>query len=189
MPAKPVKAGHPLDTQGNGIDAGRWQVRAEGSHVGFRVRKMGLYLVRGRFRRVEGHVDFDSEGIPARGEVVIDAASIFTRIPPRDWHLRTNDFLGVRDHPHIGVTATEAVPGTDGDLEVQARLAIRATERDVSLRAHLHEGDRPARVGLHLQGRIDRRDFGVRARIPFEWVVGREVELDVRLELERTGTA
>jgi polyisoprenoid-binding protein YceI len=189
MTSKAVRREQPLDAQDNDSTAGRSSVRAEESHVGFRVRKLGLYFVKGRFRRVQGHVEFDSAGVPIGGEIVIDAASIFTRIPPRDWHLRTNDFLGVRRHPHIRVTAVEVSPMAEGDLRVRARFAIRDKEEDIILRAHLHQGDTPGRKILHLQGRIDRHDFGVRARTPVEWVVGREVELDVKLSLERSNAA
>lgn len=69
--------------------AGRWRVLPERSRVGFRVKKMGLYYVKGTFAGVEGTIDRNG-----RSELLIDAGSISTRMPPRDWHLRTADFLG-----------------------------------------------------------------------------------------------
>ncbi len=46
------------------VSQGSWRVSAERSRIGFKVRKMGLYFVKGAFRRVEGHVEFDAAGVP-----------------------------------------------------------------------------------------------------------------------------
>lgn len=71
----------------------------ERSRVGFKVKKMGLYYVKGTFSGVEGTIDRNG-----RSELSIDAGSISTRTPPRDWHLRTADFLAVKRHQQIRVS-------------------------------------------------------------------------------------
>jgi len=71
------------------LPGGPWRVLPQESDVAFRVRKMGLYFVKGRFAGVEGRIDFGHEGLPRGGQVTIDATSVSTRMPPRDWHLRT----------------------------------------------------------------------------------------------------
>lgn len=161
-----------------------WRVAAERSRIGFRVRKMGLYHVKGRFREAEGRVELGPDGIPVAGELSIDPATISTRIPARDWHLRTRDFLDVRRHPRIEVRAEEVNPVRDGGFRVRAAFEIHGQEREVALEGHLHAGD-PDRPILHLHGVIDRHDFGIQARQPVEMVVGAEVGLEVQLALER----
>jgi hypothetical protein len=37
------------------------------------------------------------------------------------------------------------------------------------------------RALLNLQGKLDRRELGSRARLPVEWIIGRHVLLDVEL--------
>lgn len=154
--------------------------------MGFKVKKMGLYHVRGRFSGVEGRLEVPGEGASARGEVLIDAATINTRIPPRDWHLRTKDFLDTGRYPQIRVHA-EGVDTAPEEIRVHALFEIHGERREVELTGHLHgiEGA-PSRTVLHLQGTLDRHDFGVRARPPVEWIVGRDVHLEVELALEFT---
>lgn len=164
----------------------RWQVDSDRSRVGFRVRKMGLYDVKGRFRRFDGHMELGASGELRGGQVVIEAASIHTRIPPRDWHLRTRDFLDAERHPEIRVFAEDVREKADGTLGVSAYIDLHGTREQADLDAHLHEhADASEPLVLHLHGVLDRHAFEVRPRLPFDWIVGREVHLDVRLTLQR----
>jgi polyisoprenoid-binding protein YceI len=158
------------------------------STVGFRVRKMGMYDVKGRFDGIEGHVAVAGDGTPLGGAAVIDAATVNTRVPPRDRHVRSRDFLGVSEHPRISVAVDQVVPHEDGSFAFPATLALHGVERRVDLSGHLHGAPSEDGVAvLHLSGTIDRRDFGIRARRPFEWIVAREVRLDADLVLSATG--
>jgi polyisoprenoid-binding protein YceI len=134
---------------------------------------MGLYFVKGRFHAVDGWIEVGVDGAPRRGELKIDARSISTRIPPRDWHLRTHDFLDVARHPTINVVV-DAVQQGQGEFGASAMFTIRGTSAPVQLHGHLHGEHEPTVV--HLHGTLDRHAVGVRARRPFEWIVGREVQ-------------
>jgi polyisoprenoid-binding protein YceI len=173
------------ETTGGVLPAGRWRVLQESSRIGFRVKKMGIYYVKGRFSRVGGTLDQDG-----RREVVIDARSISTRIPPRDWHLRSMDFLAVRRHPEIRARVESIEPADDGGVVAAAVFELHGERGPVELRGHFHESpdtghNGAGRLLLHLQGTLDRHEFGIRARPPFEWIVGRDVLLDAELALER----
>lgn len=135
----------------------------------------GALLRQGSFRRLEGWVELGGHGSPQRGAIEIDARSISTRIPPRDWHLRTRDFLDVKRRPKIHVTV-DAVERVDGELRIPASVSIHDLTRAVQLTAHLHRHG--SAVAIHLKGALDRRAFEIRARRPFEWIVGREVLVD-----------
>ncbi len=161
---------------------GRRRIVADRSRVGFKVRKMGMYYVKGRFRSIGGELALGPDGAPREGEVTIDAASITTRMPPRDFHLKTKDFLEVKRYPQIRITADRVTPSASGGFTVHSQFEVHGERRPVDLDGHLHlNGDV---TSLHLSGVIDRGDFGIRARHPFEMVVGREVHLDVELALE-----
>ena len=168
------------------VPAGRWRVIPDRSRIGFRVKNMGLYHVKGRFKRVKGALD-----PTGRGELVIDAGSVSTRIPPRDWHLRSGDFLDVRRHPEIRASVDSIEPAADGAVATVALFDLHGERGPVRLRGHFHQppdadGNGSGRLLLHLHGEVDRRSFGIRARPPFEWIVGRDVLLDVELALEST---
>lgn len=165
--------------------AGRWIIDSDRSTVGFRVKKMGMYHVKGRFRRIEGSIEMREAGPGAAG-VRIEAGSIFTRIPPRDAHLRSSQFLDVKRHPDIRFDVETVESAADGSQRVRGAMEIRGVSVPVELHAHTHgaAGDGgPVRV--HLQGTVDRHDFGIRPPQPFEMIVGSDVHLDVELLLER----
>lgn len=158
------------------------------STVAFRVRKMGMYDVKGRFGDIEGYVEVAGDGTPLGGAAVVDAASVNTRMPPRDRHLRGRDFLDVAEHPTIEAVVDQVRLHEDGWFAVAASFALHGVERRVDLRGHLHGAPSGEdAVILHLSATIDRRDFGIRARRPFEWVVAREVRLDAELVLRAAG--
>src|SRR5690349_3582127 len=101
------------------------------SEVGFSVRHL-LSRTRGRFARFEGAIQLDREHPEAsRVRFQVDPASIDTRQPDRDTHLRSGDFFDVASHPAIVFesTAVRALGGArfqvDGTLELRGyRRAI-----------------------------------------------------------------
>ncbi len=115
QPAEPAFIGH-----------GTWKLLRAGSTVGFRVKKMGLYHVKGRFRTFDGHIEFAPESSSPSGELTLDAKSVSTRMPPRDWHLRTNDFLAAKQHPRIRVRAARIKPDGHGAFNVPRRSSSEA---------------------------------------------------------------
>lgn len=165
--------------------AGRWTIDSDRSTVGFRVKKMGMYHVKGRFRRIQGVVEMREAG-PGQAEVRIEAGSIFTRIPPRDAHLRSGQFLDVKSYPDIRFEVETVQSAADGSQRVRGAMEIRGVSVPVELHAYTHgaAGD-AGPVRIHLQGTIDRHDFGIRPPQPFEMIVGSDVHLDVELLLER----
>ena len=96
--------------------------------VGFRVKKLGLYFVKGRFREVRGNIDAGPTGNDARGEVVIQARSVTTRMPPRDLHLRTADFLAAKRHPKIRLSAEGMRPDGKGAFVLPTTVEIRSVQ-------------------------------------------------------------
>ncbi|MBA2567471.1 MAG: YceI family protein [Thermoleophilaceae bacterium] len=168
------------------VPQGVWRISAERSRIGFKVRKMGLYFVKGTFKRVNGTVEVGAEGAPVGGWLRIDASSVSTRVPPRDWHLRTRDFLAVREHPEIRIAVERVEHAGGGAMLVPALVTVRGVEAQVPLTAHWHpsEGADLGTAVLHVAGTVDRRELGVRPRRPVDWIVGRELYLDAVLHLK-----
>jgi polyisoprenoid-binding protein YceI len=169
------------------VPPGSWRVAPELSRIAFRVRKMGLYFVKGRFKRLSGYVEVGRDGVPTGGSLRIEASSVSTRMPPRDWHLRTRDFLSVRQHPEITVTVDDVATAMSGAIAVSASVTVRDTAAPVGLSAHWHAVERgpEGAAMLHVSGVVDRRELGVRPRRPVDWIVGREIQLEGRLALQR----
>src|SRR3954453_1550521 len=161
------------------LPKGRWDVVPGRSRVGFKVKKFGLYFVKGKFSGVEGWIDVPEDPAATRGEVVVQAKTVSTRMPPRDWHLRTRDFLGVKSYPELRITTGGTDLGGGDDFRPHASFEIHGEKRPVELSGHMHDSV------LHLQGQLDRYDFGVRAPWHSEWIASNEIQLDVELALEQ----
>ena len=97
-----------------------WTIDPAHSSVEFAVRHLMITTVRGRFTDVKGTVTVD-DAAPAKSavEVVIDAASIDTREPQRDTHLRSADFFDVEKFPTLTFRSTKV----DGGLGEPFTLA------------------------------------------------------------------
>jgi polyisoprenoid-binding protein YceI len=144
----------------------RWNIDTSHSGVSFTVRHMVFSKVRGAFLRWQGTVDFDEED-PAASQVAvrIDAASIDTREPKRDEHLRSADFFDVAAYPELTFTSTRVDKVDDERFRVTGDLTIHGVTREVVLEVdYLGGGTDPwgkRRIGFQGRAAINRKDFGL----------------------------
>ncbi len=167
-----------------------WVIDASHSEAQFTVRHMVFAKVRGHFTKVSGTIELDQEDVSRSSvDVTIDAASIGTREPQRDAHLRSADFLDVEKFPAITFKSRSVTPHGGGRLTVVGDLTIHGVTREVTLEAT--EGGRGKdpwgneRVGFSATTRIDRRDFGLHWNQALEtggFLVGHDVDIDLEVE-------
>ena len=164
------------------------------SSAHFVVRHMMISNVRGTFTKLEGMVEYDPEK-PAETKITaaIDAASISTREPQRDAHLRSADFLEVEKYPSITFRSTGVTPGDDGEGKVTGDLTIHGVTREVTLKVEgpTEEMKDPwgnLRLGASATTKIKRSDFGLTYNAVLEtggFLVGDELKIEVEVELMR----
>jgi polyisoprenoid-binding protein YceI len=147
------------------IPAGTWKVDPVHSSVEFHVKHLGIATVKGQFKEFEGTLVSGADGAVAYGTV--NTASVDTREPQRDEHLRSADFFEVDKYPQItfrssGIRATE-----EDEFEIVGDLTIHGVTREVTLNATLegvepedHQGN--TRIGVSAAAQINRSDFGMR---------------------------
>ena len=83
--------------------------------AGFGVKHLMVSTTRGQFNKVAGTVEIDDADLTrSRIDVTIDAASVDTREPKRDEHLRSADFFDVAKYPTITFKSTRIEKGADG---------------------------------------------------------------------------
>jgi polyisoprenoid-binding protein YceI len=115
---------------------GTWRLNPERTSVSFRTTAAWLIRVRGTLQATEGTAAIDADG-GVSGHIVIDAASIDTKIQKRDDHLRSTDFFDVAKHPTITFTVTEVRPAPMGSLEVVGTVAIHGRSTPLTVLAEI----------------------------------------------------
>lgn len=170
----------------------QWQIDPAHSAAHFSVRHLMISNVRGEFTKLSGSAVMDpADPSKSTVEVTIQAASINTREPQRDEHLRSADFLDVANYPTIIFKSkrNEAV-----ELEyykLTGDLTIRGVTKEVTLDV---EGPTPpvkdpwgnVRAGVTASTKINRKDFGLVWNALVEGggvMVGDEVKITLEAEL------
>jgi|HubBroStandDraft_1064217.scaffolds.fasta_scaffold395771_1 polyisoprenoid-binding protein YceI len=147
------------------VPAGTWKVDPVHSSVEFQVKHLGIATVKGHFNEFEGTLEVGPEGAVAHGTV--KTASVDTREPARDEHLRSADFFEADTYPEIAFRSTAIRPTGEDEFEIEGDLKIHGVTRSITLRAALegvepedHQGN--TRVGISASAQINRSDFEMR---------------------------
>src|SRR5919109_1048250 len=168
-----------------------WRVDPVHSHVEFSVRHLMIATVRGRFGELAGTLTGD-DNYPetASIEITIPAASIDTREPQRDAHLRSADFFDIEKYPAITFRSTR-IDNVKGDhFTLVGDLTMHGVTREVALdvtaegRATDPWGGQ--RAGFTATGKVKRSDFGLTWNQALETggvVVGDDIKISLDVEL------
>ena len=169
----------------------RWTLDASHSSVGFSVRHMMITNVRGEFEKLTGEVLFDPKQLgAAKVSASIDVASINTREPKRDEHLRSAEFFDAAAHPTI-TFASRAVRAKGEGYELVGDLTIRGTTKEVTLTVEdvTAEHTDPwgqRRIGASAKTKVRRSDFGMTWNAALEAggvLVGDEISIQIEVSL------
>src|SRR5262245_9615432 len=140
-------------------------IDADHSEVGFGVRHL-VSRARGHFRRFAGEIQLDREQ-PERSSVrfEVDAASIDTRQPDRDTHLKSAEFFDVERFPTVRFTSSK-ISSLDRDrFRVEGTLELRGILKPIALEVTYHGVARDPwggeRAGFSTTAVIDRKEFGM----------------------------
>ncbi len=168
-----------------------WNIDPAHATAEFKVKHMMISNVKGHFSKLTGvlkHVDGD----PTKSsiEATIEAASIDTREPQRDTHLKSSDFLHVEQFPTLSFKSTDIKVVGDGELKVDGDLTIRGVTRKVTFAV---DGPTPPmkdpwgniRMAISATTRINRKDFGLTWNAALETggiLVGDEVTITLDVE-------
>jgi polyisoprenoid-binding protein YceI len=170
---------------------GHWAIDSSHSSVEVSVRHLGLSKVRGAFRSFTGGIDVAERPEESSVQVSIDAASVDTREPARDEHLRSPDFLDVASYPTMDFRST-AVTGSGDHWRVEGELTIRGTSRPVTLDVRFEglENDPwgGTRAAFSATTELDREAFGLTWNQVLEsggLLVGKKVRIDLEVEVVR----
>jgi polyisoprenoid-binding protein YceI len=172
------------------MTATAWDFDASHSSINFYVRHLMVSKVHGRFAIWSGTLLLDDDDITrSTVSVTIDAASVDTKEPKRDEHLRNADFLDAEKFPHLTFASTSIDKTGDDELAVHGDLTIHGVTRPVTLTVELAGQVKDpwggTRTGFSAKTHISRKDFGLTWNLALEAggiVVGDKVEIGLEIE-------
>lgn len=168
-----------------------WNIDPVHSVVEFKVKHMMISNVKGQFTRLKGTLLLN-EADPSRSqvEVFIDAASIHTRDPQRDTHLKSADFFDVEKFPSLTFKSTHIARRGDGELALTGDLTMHGVTRTVvfDVEGPTAPGKDPwgnTRIGASATTKVNRKDFGLTWNATLEtggFLVGDEVTITLDVQ-------
>lgn len=161
------------------------------SQIQFTVRHMMISKVRGWFEKFDGTFHLDEKNPTASTvDVKIDAASINTREPQRDAHLRSADFLDAENFPYLTFKSRKVEVLDESHAKLYGELSIKGISRPVSLDVEYTGSAKSpwgtTSVGFNGRAVINRKDWNLNWNKALEtggFLVGDEITVDIELEL------
>jgi polyisoprenoid-binding protein YceI len=170
----------------------QWQIDPAHSAAHFSVRHLMISNVRGEFTKLSGSAVINPAD-PAKSSVVItiEAASINTREPQRDEHLRSADFFDVANHPTLTFRSKRVEALGAENFKLAGDLTIRGVTKEVTFdvegpTASVKDPYGNVRAGVSASAKMNRKDFGLVWNALTEAggvVVGDEVKITFEAEL------
>ena len=159
------------------------------SEVSFQVRHL-ITKVRGHFEDYAGTVEFDSENpVNSKVDFTIQTASIDTKEPQRDGHLKGDDFFAVDQFPTITFHSTSIAAKGGDDYDVTGNLTVRGVTKEVVLPVtHLGTAKDPwgnDKLAFEAETVINRKEFGLNWNAALEaggFLVGDDVKVSLQIQ-------
>jgi polyisoprenoid-binding protein YceI len=142
------------------VETGLWQLDTAASTVAIKHKSIwGLITVKGAFTAVTGQGEVRPDG-SAVGTLTLTVASLDTKNPKRDTHLKGPDFFDADNHPEL-TFAVRSAELRDGDkVHVVGQLTARGISRPQTFTARLTGADADA-LTLDAEFSVDRNQFGM----------------------------
>jgi len=168
-----------------------WQIDPVHTTAEFKVRHMMITNVKGQFTGVKGVLTLaENDVTKSHVEASIEAASLNTREPDRDAHLKSADFLDVEKFPSLTFVSTGITRVSEDEVKVEGDLTIHGVTRRVTFSV---EGPTPPakdpwgnnRIGFSAQTKINRGEFGLTWNTALETggiLVGDEVTITLDVQ-------
>jgi polyisoprenoid-binding protein YceI len=167
-----------------------WALDPTHSEVSFKVKHMMFTNVSGNFKTFNATVeteelDFSTASISFEAEI----ASINTNNTDRDNHLKSADFFDAEKFPKLTFVATKIVANGENNFAIHGNLTLKEVTKEVALDVNysgmMKDPWGNAKVGFSIEGKINRKDFGLNWNAALETggvLVGEEVKLAAEVQ-------
>lgn len=171
-----------------------YQIDSSHSTASFSIKHMMIAKVHGGFGKMTGKLVFDPGKPEASSvDVMIEAASIYTREPQRDAHLKSVDFFDVANYPEITFKSTRFTKDGEEEFKITGNLTIHGVTLPVTLEVDGFSDevkDPWGNVKMAASGKtkIKRKDFGLTWNAALEaggLLVGDDVNITLDVQFVR----
>ena len=168
----------------------KWAIDPTHSEIGFKVKHMMFTNVSGKFDQYDGSIETEENDFTtAKVSFAASIDSIDTRNTDRDNHLKSADFFDAEQFPTLNFKSTN-IQGNGSEYEITGDLTIKGITKLVTLNAEfsglMTDPWGNTKVGLNLDGKINRKDFGLTYNAALETggvLVGEDVKLNAEIQL------
>lgn len=171
-----------------GYRAGTWTVDNVHSEVGFSVRHLAISKVKGTFGNFDATFVTAENPLDSSVTASAEVASVDTKEPNRDGHLRTGDFFAAEEFPNITFVST-GVRSEGGDFKIDGDFTMRGVTRPVTFDFEFGGfGEDPQggyRAGFTAKTVVKREDYGVTWNSPLEkggFMLGSDVTITIDVQ-------
>jgi polyisoprenoid-binding protein YceI len=159
-----------------------WNVDPSHSSISFSVGYLGISNVIGNFKTYQGSINTtNADFTDAKISFGVDVNSINTEVEARDNHLKSPDFFDVAKYPKMTFEST-SFKKIGKNYILEGDMTIKGTTKKVTFTVNYggtaKDNYGNERVGLTLNGKINRSDYGINGGQGF---VGEEVTFTLNL--------
>lgn len=162
------------------------------THADFRVKRVDVSYLLGRFDELAGTVTYDADNVANSSiELLILTESVSTGAPiegnefdatRRDGHLKSPDFFDAAQFPTLSFTSTSVADAGDNMLEVTGDLTVHGVTNEVTVMVEMtgtgEDQQGNSLIGFYTEFNINRSDYGMTNLLP---VAGDEVLIRIAM--------
>jgi polyisoprenoid-binding protein YceI len=168
----------------------KWEIDPTHSEVHFKVKHLGIATLTGRFDEIAGTAEADENFENAEFYFTANVDSINSNDQKRDTHLKSIDFFDAEKFPKITFYSTKFKRTSDTNFELIGKLTIKEITKPTILKIKYNGTATDPwgniKAGLQLNGKINRKDFGLTWNAAIEAggvLVGEEIKIAANIEL------
>jgi polyisoprenoid-binding protein YceI len=167
-----------------------WAIDPTHSEIGFKVKHMMFTNVSGKFNSVEANIENDDDNFEtSKISFSAEVHSVDTNSQDRDNHLKSADFFDVDNFPKLSFVSTGIHKINDSEYKVSGDLTIKDVTKNITLTTEYSGAMKDpwgnTKVGLSINGNINRKDFGLTWNSALETggvLVGEDVKLIAEIQ-------
>ncbi|HWZ22374.1 MAG TPA: YceI family protein [Cytophagaceae bacterium] len=170
----------------------KWSIDQAHTEISFKLRHLMIAHVKGAFKTFDASIyTSDKDFTTVEIDLWIDASSIYTGDEKRDEHLRSVDFLDVKNYKQITfVSSSLSKPDLGENYELWGALTMIGITKNIKLEVQFggiqNDPWGNEKAGFTVTGKINRNDWGLKWNTAMETgglMVGEEVTISCEVEL------